>query len=151
MEKRKPTSIKLQCVFKPKGYNIVNAGLEDRQGSHGYVVQYFGELTPPSPSLQLAVSVCGPRQGHMHAFFGATSRRSGRLDALALLPYSWATFRPSYLLFPPQVPVLMVALPCLCGQAVPGTQYVSRRQPVNKKEKQLFSLILAMLQQKQDF
>ena len=38
MEKRKPTSIKLQCVFKPKGYNIVNAGLEDRQGSHGYVV-----------------------------------------------------------------------------------------------------------------
>ena len=31
---------------------------------------------------------------------GATSRRSSRLDALALLLYSRATFSPSYLLFP---------------------------------------------------
>ena len=52
---------------------------------------------------------------------GATSRRSSRLDALALLLYSRATFSPSYLFFPLFVPLrfqfqwrLMVARLCLC-------------------------------------
>ena len=48
---------------------------------------------------------------------GATSRRSSRLDALALLPYSRATFSPSYLLFPLRFQFqwrLMVARLCLC-------------------------------------
>ena len=42
------------CVFKPKGYNILNAALSKQTGHHGNVVKNFGELTPP-PSLQLTV------------------------------------------------------------------------------------------------
>ena len=41
----------LYCVFKPKGYNIVNAprGERDRSSPNGF--SCFGELTPlPSPS-----------------------------------------------------------------------------------------------------
>ena len=75
----------------------------------------FWRVDPPSPSLQSTVCVWPPLVTHARLFtthppgvlvraIGATSPRSSHLDALALLPYSRATFSPSYLLFPPLVP-----------------------------------------------
>ena len=91
----------------------------------------FWRVDPPPPSLQSTVCVWPPPGTHARLFtthppgvlvraIGATSLRSSRLDALALLLYSRATFSPSYLLFHPLFPLrfqfqwrLMVARLCL--------------------------------------
>ena len=56
------------CVFKPKGYNIVNAALADRQVAMEMSSSILASW-PPSPSLPPAVGVVtvSPWQEHMHA------------------------------------------------------------------------------------
>ena len=91
------------CVFKPEGYNIMNAVLADRQVVTEMLSSVLAGWPPfSSANSQYAAFV---RYTYMRAGESQgghpTSRGSRCLNALALLPYSPATLSPYYLLFPP--------------------------------------------------
>ena len=95
----------LKCVFKPKGYNIVNPAMVDRQVVVEFCLLFRRVAPPPLFSQQSQRTLL---RVHIYAFFppthpallvraiGSTSRGSSRLDALALFPNSLAILLRSF-------------------------------------------------------